>query len=224
MLILPPLFKDSPASPFLTAYYPDCVGMSPSGSSSNMSLGELRADHCRAAQPQSKSEFRRNAIFKHLLFTMLFFFLHIITVLCPHWRSWSLLCPSVPGLCPYFQPFYQPNECGKALCVRPDMMELDELYEFPEFSRDPTMYLALRNLILASWHKNCKVQQSQKWPLGSFKISNKGEKDHSESPMFFLIKFYFSVEKYFKFRGVMGFVFVQIIKLNQFNMFKLGNI
>lgn len=113
-----------------------------------------------------------------------YFFLHIITVLCPHWRSWSLLCPSVPGLCPYFQPFYQPNECGKALCVRPDMMELDELYEFPEFSRDPTMYLALRNLILASWHKNCKVQQSQKWPLGSFKISNKGEKDHSESPMF----------------------------------------
>uniref|UniRef100_A0A669BAH9 [histone-H3]-N(6),N(6)-dimethyl-L-lysine(4) FAD-dependent demethylase n=1 Tax=Oreochromis niloticus TaxID=8128 RepID=A0A669BAH9_ORENI len=110
MLILPPLFKDSPASPFLTAYYPDCVGMSPSGSSSNMSLGE----------------------------------------------SQSLLFPSVPGLCPYFQPFYQPNECGKALCVRPDMMELDELYEFPEFSRDPTMYLALRNLILASWHKNCK--------------------------------------------------------------------
>lgn len=68
-----------------------------------------------------------------------------------------MIYSSVPGLCPYFQPFYQPNECGKALCVRPDMMELDELYEFPEFSRDPTMYLALRNLILASWHKNCKV-------------------------------------------------------------------
>lgn len=65
---------------------------------------------------------------------------------------------SVPGLCPYFQPFYQPNECGKALCVRPDMMELDELYEFPEFSRDPTMYLALRNLILASWNSNCTVR------------------------------------------------------------------
>lgn len=65
---------------------------------------------------------------------------------------------SVPGLCPYFQPFYQPNECGKALCVRPDMMELDELYEFPEFSRDPTMYLALRNLILASWNRNYMVR------------------------------------------------------------------
>ncbi|XP_055076756.2 lysine-specific histone demethylase 2 isoform X3 [Misgurnus anguillicaudatus] len=105
MLILPPLFKDSLASPFLSAYYPDCVGMSPSGSS------------CRQRHASQ---------------------------------------PHVPGLSPYFQPFYQPNECGKALCVRPDMMELDELYEFPEFSRDPTMYLALRNLVLAAWHRDCK--------------------------------------------------------------------
>uniref|UniRef100_A0A674EWN1 [histone-H3]-N(6),N(6)-dimethyl-L-lysine(4) FAD-dependent demethylase n=1 Tax=Salmo trutta TaxID=8032 RepID=A0A674EWN1_SALTR len=118
MLILPPLFKDSPANPFLTAYYPDCVGMSPSGSTSNHS----HADHSWSVNTCS-----------------------ITHTLC-----------SVPGLCPYFQPFYQPNECGKALCVRPDMMELDELYEFPEFSRDPTMYLALRNLILASWHRGCK--------------------------------------------------------------------
>ncbi|KAK5602237.1 Lysine-specific histone demethylase 1B [Crenichthys baileyi] len=114
MLILPPLLKESPAGVFLSAYYPDCVGMSPSGSPCNVSMAELRTDPCRAVQPH------------------------------------------IPGLCPYFQPFYQPNECGKALCVRPDMMELDELYEFPEFSRDPTMYLALRNLILASWHKNCQ--------------------------------------------------------------------
>ncbi|MCJ8735672.1 hypothetical protein PDJAM_G00249930 [Pangasius djambal] len=109
MLILPPLLKDSPANPFLTAYYPDCVGMSPSSS------------HC-----DLRPEQRRN------------------------------IQPQIPGLCSYFQPFYQPNECGKALCVRPDMMELDELYEFPEFSRDPTMYLALRNLILAAWHRDCK--------------------------------------------------------------------
>ena len=61
----------------------------------------------------------------------------------------------------YFQPFYQPNECGKALCVRPDVMELDELYEFPEYSRDPTMYLALRNLVLALWFTNCKVSGGQ---------------------------------------------------------------
>lgn len=61
----------------------------------------------------------------------------------------------------YFQPFYQPNECGKALCVRPDVMELDELYEFPEYSRDPTMYLALRNLTLALWYTNCKVSEGR---------------------------------------------------------------
>uniref|UniRef100_A0A671YT42 [histone-H3]-N(6),N(6)-dimethyl-L-lysine(4) FAD-dependent demethylase n=1 Tax=Sparus aurata TaxID=8175 RepID=A0A671YT42_SPAAU len=107
MLILPPLFKESPASPFLAAYYPDCVGMSPSGS----------PNYCSTSPVE-------------------------------------------------ISPFYQPNECGKALCVRPDMMELDELYEFPEFSRDPTMYLALRNLILASWNKNCKeVLTSQKCAL-----------------------------------------------------------
>lgn len=68
--------------------------------------------------------------------------------------------PSVLGMNRYFQPFYQPNECGKALCVRPDVMELDELYEFPEYSRDPTMYLALRNLILALWYTNCKVSKN----------------------------------------------------------------
>lgn len=74
--------------------------------------------------------------------------------------AWSIclfVLLSVPGMNRYFQPFYQPNECGKALCVRPDVMELDELYEFPEYSRDPTMYLALRNLILALWYTNCKV-------------------------------------------------------------------
>uniref|UniRef100_W5MFG8 [histone-H3]-N(6),N(6)-dimethyl-L-lysine(4) FAD-dependent demethylase n=3 Tax=Lepisosteus oculatus TaxID=7918 RepID=W5MFG8_LEPOC len=114
MLILPPLLKDSPANPFLMAYYPDCVGMSPSGSPCTHSLHDMKAEHCRVIQPQ------------------------------------------IPGLCPNFQPFYQPNECGKALCVRPDMMELDELYEFPEYSRDPTMYLALRNLILAFWYRDCK--------------------------------------------------------------------
>ncbi|XP_028908791.1 lysine-specific histone demethylase 1B isoform X2 [Ornithorhynchus anatinus] len=118
MLILPPLLKDSVAAPFLSAYYPDCVGMSPSCTSTNRLLGEghpIKLEHCKAVP---------NVV--------------------------------VAGMNRYFQPFYQPNECGKALCVRPDVMELDELYEFPEYSRDPTLYLALRNLILALWYTNCK--------------------------------------------------------------------
>uniref|UniRef100_A0A7N4NXX6 Lysine demethylase 1B n=1 Tax=Sarcophilus harrisii TaxID=9305 RepID=A0A7N4NXX6_SARHA len=112
MLILPPFLKDSVAAPLLSAYYPDCVGMSPSCTSTNREASPEKVEHCKAV--------------------------------------------SVPGMNQYFQPFYQPNECGKALCVRPDVMELDELYEFPEYSRDPTMYLALRNLILALWYTNCK--------------------------------------------------------------------
>ncbi|XP_060100139.1 lysine-specific histone demethylase 2 [Heteronotia binoei] len=116
MLILPPLLKDSVAAPLLSAYYPDCVGMSPSCTSTHRSLGESN------------------------------------TVKMEHLKT----PPTIAGMNKYFWPFYQPNECGKALCVRPDVMELDELYEFPEYSRDPTMYLALRNLILALWYTNCK--------------------------------------------------------------------
>ena len=56
MLIVPPLLKDSPANPFLIAYYPDCVGMSPSASPSNFAHGDLRTERRRVIQPQSKSQ------------------------------------------------------------------------------------------------------------------------------------------------------------------------
>ena len=51
MLILPPLLKDSVAAPLLSAYYPDCVGMSPSCASthrtaSSTSPGKL--EHSKA--------------------------------------------------------------------------------------------------------------------------------------------------------------------------------
>ena len=39
MLILPPLLKDSVAAPLLSAYYPDCVGMSPSCASTHRAAG-----------------------------------------------------------------------------------------------------------------------------------------------------------------------------------------
>ncbi|RXN13441.1 lysine-specific histone demethylase 1B [Labeo rohita] len=147
MLILPPLFKDSPASPFLSAYYPDCVGMSPSASPSNQPHGNQRPEQRRAAQPHTVVSSCNRGLFGRYWLN------------CEHHSDRLCVCVCVcvvPGLSPYFQPFYQPNECGKALCVRPDMMELDELYEFPEFSRDPTMYLALRNLVLAAWNRDCK--------------------------------------------------------------------
>uniref|UniRef100_A0A667HHG2 [histone-H3]-N(6),N(6)-dimethyl-L-lysine(4) FAD-dependent demethylase n=1 Tax=Lynx canadensis TaxID=61383 RepID=A0A667HHG2_LYNCA len=118
MLILPPLLKDSVAAPLLSAYYPDCVGMSPSCASTHRAAGSTSPGKLEPSKAAPTA--------------------------------------LAPGMNRYFQPFYQPNECGKALCVRPDVMELDELYEFPEYSRDPTMYLALRNLILALWYTNCK--------------------------------------------------------------------
>ncbi|XP_049999538.1 lysine-specific histone demethylase 2 isoform X2 [Alexandromys fortis] len=122
MLIQPPLLKDSVAAPLLSAYYPDCVGMSPSCTSTNRAAATTTSSASPGKMEPSK----------------------------------AASSPLVLGMNRYFQPFYQPNECGKALCVRPDVMELDELYEFPEYSRDPTMYLALRNLILALWYTNCK--------------------------------------------------------------------
>ncbi|XP_052012901.1 lysine-specific histone demethylase 2 [Apodemus sylvaticus] len=126
MLIQPPLLKDSVAAPLLSAYYPDCVGMSPSCTSTHRATVTATPTATGSASPREMEP--------------------------------SKAAPSslVLGMNRYFQPFYQPNECGKALCVRPDVMELDELYEFPEYSRDPTMYLALRNLILALWYTNCK--------------------------------------------------------------------
>ncbi|GAB1298143.1 Lysine-specific histone demethylase 1B [Apodemus speciosus] len=126
MLIQPPLLKDSVAAPLLSAYYPDCVGMSPSCTSTHRATVTAAPTATGSASPGEMEP--------------------------------SKAAPSslVLGMNRYFQPFYQPNECGKALCVRPDVMELDELYEFPEYSRDPTMYLALRNLILALWYTNCK--------------------------------------------------------------------
>ncbi|XP_070534432.1 lysine-specific histone demethylase 2-like [Ptychodera flava] len=60
------------------------------------------------------------------------------------------------GVSSYFQPFYQPDEDGKAFCVRPDVIEDDEIEEFPELTKYRVMYLALRNIILALWNQNCK--------------------------------------------------------------------
>ena len=51
-----------------------------------------------------------------------------------------------------FKPFNQPGQQGKALCFRPDIMEMDEERTFPEFKRFVgfcwSTLLKLSNLIL----------------------------------------------------------------------------
>lgn len=51
MLILPPLLKDSVAAPLLSAYYPDCVGMSPSCTSTHRAASDAspgKLEHSKA--------------------------------------------------------------------------------------------------------------------------------------------------------------------------------
>ncbi|CAK9304787.1 unnamed protein product [Gordionus sp. m RMFG-2023] len=87
-------------------------------------------------------------------------------------------CPSVPYLMPYFpggvessplnkntisnqkseefENFYvnklycNPN---RALCARPNILENDEVKEFPQFAKAPGIYLAIRSLLLMLWYR-----------------------------------------------------------------------
>ncbi|PIK55285.1 putative lysine-specific histone demethylase 1B [Apostichopus japonicus] len=101
LLMTPPLLKRSPAAQFLSAYFPDGVGLSPTS--------------------QNPEEVDNKSVPKS-----------------------------------YFQPFYQPDEQGRALCVCADVMDFDEVQAFPQFAKEQQMYLAVRNLILALWARDCK--------------------------------------------------------------------
>ncbi|KHJ43428.1 CW-type Zinc Finger [Trichuris suis] len=70
--------------------------------------------------------------------------------------DWRTAYPMSEELEEVMQPFYLPNDYGRALSCRPDAMDSQELEEFPEYKSDQTLYLSVRNLVIALWSINPK--------------------------------------------------------------------
>lgn len=65
--------------------------------------------------------------------------------------------PAVEGVPSYFQPFTQPQMLGHARSFPPHTMTSKELEEFPQFVKNPYIYLILRNTALVLWTLNPKT-------------------------------------------------------------------
>ncbi|XP_022252437.1 lysine-specific histone demethylase 1B-like [Limulus polyphemus] len=127
----PALLHNSPAADFLHRYYPDGVGLSPTCSRCKVVVVSLpngtdTGGHTEFIGPSTSD------------------------------RTYLDLKPqdTSPNTC--IQPFYQPLEPRRARCFRPDVMEPEEREVFPEYAREPVMYLGIRNLIVALWYLDPK--------------------------------------------------------------------
>ncbi|XP_013400926.1 lysine-specific histone demethylase 1B [Lingula anatina] len=137
----PPYLVNSPAAPFLTEYYPDGVGMSAS-STQNKSMNGKRKKGLKK-QGSSDSESSETSSEESSLNS----------------SGQSKTDPTghdIPGLSPYLRPFYQPEEQRTACTMRPDVMDDQEVQEFPDFAAAQHMYLGIRNLVIAMWNLNIK--------------------------------------------------------------------
>lgn len=123
----PPLLKNPPSAQYLQKYYYDGVGISPTSIDLNLKAEKISN---KANVHKSNEPCIKQEVTDNKLL--------------------------INDRNPYLQPFYQPAEQGKARCLRPDVMELDEVKEFPEYSREQIMYLGIRNLIIALWNLNPK--------------------------------------------------------------------
>uniref|UniRef100_A0A0N5BXI1 SWIRM domain-containing protein n=1 Tax=Strongyloides papillosus TaxID=174720 RepID=A0A0N5BXI1_STREA len=54
----------------------------------------------------------------------------------------------------FMKPFNVPDSPTIAFCIKPDIMENDEIGEFPEYTKESLYYLAMRNLIVSLWSLN----------------------------------------------------------------------
>lgn len=90
----------------------------------------------------------------------------------PAWPYLTSYFPDKLGMCPsdhevfkerktpvmhkYLQPFVEADSSEIANGVAPDVMEEQEMDEFPEYASIPSMYLAIRNICLTLWNLNFK--------------------------------------------------------------------
>lgn len=57
----------------------------------------------------------------------------------------------------YLTPFVDSEGIETACSVRPDLMDEQEMDNFPDFCPIPAIYLAVRNVCVALWNLNVKV-------------------------------------------------------------------